>query len=55
MLNADQEVIETKGLEEEEESTETLVCTVLSALQKLGEHLEISKKVSLLLWILFGD
>ncbi|XP_037611334.1 testis-expressed protein 47 isoform X1 [Sebastes umbrosus] len=34
----------TKGLEEEEESTETLVCTVLSVLQKLGEHLEISKK-----------
>ncbi|XP_059180910.1 testis-expressed protein 47 [Centropristis striata] len=33
-----------KGLEEEEESTETLVCSVLSALQKLGEHVEMSKK-----------
>ncbi|XP_018544936.1 testis-expressed protein 47 [Lates calcarifer] len=33
-----------KGVEEEEESTETLVCSVLSALQNLAEHLEISKK-----------
>nr|CBN81723.1 Uncharacterized protein [Dicentrarchus labrax] len=29
--------------EEEEASTETLVCTVLSALQKLSEHLETSR------------
>ncbi|XP_056221858.1 testis-expressed protein 47 isoform X1 [Seriola aureovittata] len=35
---------EAKGHEEEEESTETLVCSVLSALQSLGEHPEISKK-----------
>ncbi|XP_070708562.1 testis-expressed protein 47 [Pempheris klunzingeri] len=34
---------EAKRLEEEEKSTETLVCVVLSALQKLGEHLELSK------------
>ncbi|XP_071318210.1 testis-expressed protein 47 isoform X2 [Trachinotus anak] len=32
------------GFEEEEESTETLVCSVLSALQSLGQHLELSKK-----------
>ncbi|XP_038591974.1 testis-expressed protein 47 [Micropterus salmoides] len=35
--------IRAKRLEEEEESTETLVCTVLSELQNLGEHLKISK------------
>lgn len=46
MLDADQE---EKGSDEEETSTETLVCTVLSAVQKLGEHLEIYKKVCLLL------
>ncbi|XP_070783808.1 testis-expressed protein 47 [Enoplosus armatus] len=46
VLDADQGDgdIVAKGLEEEEESTETLVCTVLSALQKLAEHLEIPKK-----------
>nr|XP_046232980.1 testis-expressed protein 47 isoform X2 [Scatophagus argus] len=33
-----------KGLEEDEDSTETLVCTVLTALQRLGERLETSKK-----------
>ncbi|XP_028422838.1 testis-expressed protein 47 isoform X2 [Perca flavescens] len=47
VLDADQgaEDSVTKGPDEEEESTETLVCTVLSALQKLGEHLKISKAV----------
>ncbi|XP_073345683.1 testis-expressed protein 47 [Pagrus major] len=45
VLNADQGLGNTKGVQdEEEESTETLVCTVLSALQKLGEQLETSKK-----------
>ncbi|XP_068161892.1 testis-expressed protein 47 [Antennarius striatus] len=29
-----------KGLEEDEETTETLVCTVLAALKKLGEYTE---------------
>ncbi|XP_008276016.1 testis-expressed protein 47 [Stegastes partitus] len=33
-----------KELEEDENSTETLVCSVLSALQKLSEQLEITKK-----------
>ncbi|XP_039991000.1 testis-expressed protein 47 [Xiphias gladius] len=33
-----------KGLEEEEESTESLVCSVLSALRNLGEQLKISQK-----------
>nr|XP_020460317.1 uncharacterized protein C7orf62 homolog [Monopterus albus]XP_020460318.1 uncharacterized protein C7orf62 homolog [Monopterus albus]XP_020460319.1 uncharacterized protein C7orf62 homolog [Monopterus albus]XP_020460320.1 uncharacterized protein C7orf62 homolog [Monopterus albus]XP_020460321.1 uncharacterized protein C7orf62 homolog [Monopterus albus]XP_020460322.1 uncharacterized protein C7orf62 homolog [Monopterus albus] len=33
-----------KGLQEEGKSTETLVCTVLSALQRLSTHLELSKK-----------
>ena len=49
MLDADQ-VGDSgpKGLEEEEESTESLVCRVLTALQKLGENLETSKKVCLL-------
>ncbi|XP_029311847.1 testis-expressed protein 47 [Cottoperca gobio] len=42
VLDADQATRDSgaKGLEEEEENTETLICTVLSALQKL----EISKK-----------
>ncbi|XP_070846539.1 testis-expressed protein 47 [Chaetodon trifascialis] len=46
VLNADQGPGDAgaKGLEEEEESTETLVCSVLSALQKLAEHLETSQK-----------
>lgn len=35
----------TKRLQEEEESTETMVCTVLSALQNLSKHPDISKKV----------
>lgn len=34
-------------LEEEAESTESLVCTVLAALQKLDEHLQESGDVSL--------
>lgn len=34
-------------LEEEEESTESLVCTVLAALKKLDEHLQESGDVSL--------
>lgn len=34
-------------LEEEEESTESLVCTVLAALQKLDKHLQESGDVSL--------
>ncbi|XP_042363305.1 testis-expressed protein 47 [Plectropomus leopardus] len=48
VLDADEEVRDSgvKRLEEEEESTESLVCTVLSALQKLGEHLETSKKAA---------
>lgn len=37
----------SKRLQEEEESTETLVCTVLSALQNLSKHPDISKKVCL--------
>lgn len=50
VLNVDQKPgdAEAKEQEEEEDSTETLVCTVLSALQKLGEHLETSKKVCFL-------
>ncbi|XP_033467886.2 testis-expressed protein 47 isoform X1 [Epinephelus lanceolatus] len=46
VLDADQGAEDSgvKRLEEEEESTESLVCTVLSALQLLGEHLQISKK-----------
>ncbi|KAK9530007.1 hypothetical protein VZT92_011546 [Zoarces viviparus] len=36
---------DSKRFEEEEESTEILVCCVLSALQKLSEHLEVSKAV----------
>ncbi|XP_068610946.1 testis-expressed protein 47 [Brachionichthys hirsutus] len=42
LINTDQRIwnITTKGLGEEDESTETLVCTVLSALKKLGEHIE---------------
>ncbi|XP_036937115.1 testis-expressed protein 47 [Acanthopagrus latus] len=44
VLNADQGPGIAKDLLEEEESTEILVCTVLSALQKLGDQLETSKK-----------
>ncbi|XP_060884340.1 testis-expressed protein 47 isoform X2 [Labrus mixtus] len=46
VLSADQALRDTeaKRLDEEEESTETVVCTVLSALQKLGEHMDTSKK-----------
>ncbi|XP_026171687.1 testis-expressed protein 47 [Mastacembelus armatus] len=33
-----------KGLQEEDDSIETLVCTVLSELQRLRKHLEIAKK-----------
>ncbi|XP_041672476.1 testis-expressed protein 47 [Cheilinus undulatus] len=46
LLRASQAVrdSETQKLEEEEEATETLVVTVLSALQKLGEHMETSQK-----------
>ncbi|KAG8008784.1 hypothetical protein GBF38_010408 [Nibea albiflora] len=46
VLNVDQKPgdAEAKEPEEEDESAETLVCTVLSALQKLSEHLETSKK-----------
>ncbi|XP_065805685.1 testis-expressed protein 47 isoform X2 [Labrus bergylta] len=46
VLSADQALRDTeaKRLDEEEESTETVVCTLLSALQKLGEHMDISKK-----------
>ncbi|XP_069373386.1 testis-expressed protein 47 isoform X2 [Paralichthys olivaceus] len=33
-----------KGFEEEEESTETLVCSLMSALQNLGKHLRTSQK-----------
>ncbi|XP_040885191.1 testis-expressed protein 47 [Toxotes jaculatrix] len=46
VLDADQGARDpgAKGLEEEDESTETLVCSVLSALQNLGKQLEISKK-----------
>ncbi|XP_054455466.1 testis-expressed protein 47 [Anoplopoma fimbria] len=46
VLDADHVAVNSNRLEEEEESTETLVCSVLSALQKLGEHLEISKKAA---------
>uniref|UniRef100_UPI0037E977B2 testis-expressed protein 47 n=1 Tax=Semicossyphus pulcher TaxID=241346 RepID=UPI0037E977B2 len=42
-LRADQVVGDTKRHEEEEESTETLLCTVLSVTQKLGDQMEISK------------
>ncbi|XP_075948930.1 testis-expressed protein 47 [Anarhichas minor] len=45
VLEADQMAGDSKRFEEEEESTETLVCCVLSALQKLSEHLEVSKAV----------
>lgn len=53
MLDVDQGDgdIRAKRLEEEEESTETLVCTVLSELQNLGEHLKISKVC--LLWCVY--
>lgn len=33
--------------EEEEDGIDTLVCSVLSTLQNLGRHLEITKKVEL--------
>ncbi|XP_026207071.1 testis-expressed protein 47 isoform X2 [Anabas testudineus] len=36
--------LKSKQLQEEEESTETLVCTLLSTLQNLSKHPEISKK-----------
>ncbi|KAG7506877.1 hypothetical protein JOB18_017730 [Solea senegalensis] len=39
----DEENPAAKGLEEEDESTETLVCSVLAALQNLSKHLELSK------------
>ncbi|XP_068592845.1 testis-expressed protein 47 isoform X2 [Cebidichthys violaceus] len=45
VLEADQMAGDLKRFEEEEESTESLVCCVLSALQKLSEHLEVSKAV----------
>lgn len=50
MMDADQRPGDagSKGLEEGEESTESLVCSVLSALQKLGEQLQTSNKVCLL-------
>lgn len=35
-----------EGLEEEEETTESLVCTVLSALQNLGQRHRTSPNVS---------
>ncbi|XP_023117671.2 testis-expressed protein 47 isoform X1 [Amphiprion ocellaris] len=35
---------DSKGLEEDEGNMETLVCSVLSALQKLSQHLEITKR-----------
>ncbi|TNN40602.1 putative protein C7orf62 [Liparis tanakae] len=44
VLDADQWAGVSKGGEEEEESTESLVCAVLSALQTLGERLEASQK-----------
>ncbi|KAM7381179.1 hypothetical protein PAMA_012157 [Pampus argenteus] len=45
VLNADQVTggLGAKGPEDEEGNTETLLCCVLSALQKLSEHLETSK------------
>ncbi|KAM7370419.1 hypothetical protein PAMP_009971 [Pampus punctatissimus] len=45
VLNADQVTggLGAKGPEDEEGSTETLLCCVLSALQKLSEHRETSK------------
>lgn len=49
MLDADQVTGDPKARgqeEEEEQSTESLVCSVLSVLQSLGQHPEISKKVS---------
>ncbi|XP_056285225.1 testis-expressed protein 47 isoform X1 [Pseudoliparis swirei] len=45
VLDADQWAGVSRGGEEEEESTESLVCAVLSALQTLGERLEASQKV----------
>uniref|UniRef100_A0A3Q1H2F6 Testis-expressed protein 47-like n=1 Tax=Acanthochromis polyacanthus TaxID=80966 RepID=A0A3Q1H2F6_9TELE len=45
VLDAGQITGDSKGLEEDEANTETLVCSVLSVLQKLSEHLEITKKV----------
>ncbi|XP_034715588.1 testis-expressed protein 47 [Etheostoma cragini] len=45
VLSADLGTEVTKGHDEEDEHTETLVCTVLSALQNLGERLKISKAV----------
>ncbi|XP_030255875.1 testis-expressed protein 47 isoform X2 [Sparus aurata] len=44
VLNADHGPGNARDLLEEEESTETLVCTVLSALHKLADQLETSKK-----------
>lgn len=45
MLTAEQaaESAGIKELEEDEERTATLICSVLSALQNLGKRLEISK------------
>jgi len=45
VLDADQWAGVSRGGEEEEESTESLVCAVLSALQTLGERLQASQKV----------
>ncbi|XP_072230082.1 testis-expressed protein 47 [Leuresthes tenuis] len=47
VLNADQVAGNdaVKGHEEDDDATESLICTVLSALQNLSEHLDISKKI----------
>ncbi|XP_034564090.1 testis-expressed protein 47 [Notolabrus celidotus] len=47
VLSADQAVGDAaaKKFEDDEEDTETLVCSVLSGMQKLSEHTEISKVV----------
>ncbi|XP_028989082.1 testis-expressed protein 47 isoform X2 [Betta splendens] len=44
MLEAAQMQHRPKRLQEEEESTATMVCTVLSALQSLSKHPDISRK-----------
>ncbi|XP_028287012.1 testis-expressed protein 47 isoform X2 [Parambassis ranga] len=47
VMDAAQVAVDTgiKRLEEDEESTETLVCSVLSSLQKLSENLQVSRMV----------